>query len=239
MRQNSNDGDIISHIENNIGKSGFRLTKNSHIKALSLADSFLIDDSDPFNLVIRDGESGLNLTATRFQAKDAAPTLKIDFLPFAHLGTFLRATKSALQPGGLLAIEFTGLSSTVSYLGDSFMLCAYPFLPCQSQRSRLSGNQDYSVTPLKLSLSNVLDEINSGSNPLIIQGIHNISGLAAKQIHDHLQEIDADPTLRANIIERIGMESWREMKLKWDWKAGLLVAGKLENWMIIVRRHIA
>ena len=198
-----------------------------------------MDDSNPFNLVIHDAESGLNLTATRFQSKDAAPTLKIDFLPYIHLGTFMRATKSARQPGGLLAIDFTGLSPTVSYLGDSFMLCAYPFLPCQSQRSHLSGNQYYSTTPLKLSLSNILDEVNSSSDPLVIQGIHNISGLAARQIHDHLQEIDADPALRASIIERIGMESWREMKLKWTWRAGLLMAGKLENWMIIVRRRVA
>lgn len=117
------------------------------------------------------------------------------------------------------------------------MLCAYPFLPCRSQRSRPSEIQDYSTTPLKLSLPTVLEEINSGPEPLIIQGIHNISGLAAGQIHKHLQEIDADPALRASIVARIGMESWREMKLKWNWRAGLLIAGKLENWMIIVRKR--
>lgn len=148
---------------------------------------------------------------------------------------FIRAAQAALQPGDRLAIEFTAVSPAVTFLSDCFLLCAIPFIP--SRLAPVEAPLRFPTsTPLLTSFHRILDLLSSGPDPLAICSIHNLSEMYATQLRADVRAIEEHGDLRAAMVEQIGMNHWRWLKLITDWKTGLLTAGKIVTWMVIVQK---
>jgi hypothetical protein len=50
------------------------------------------------------------------------------------------------------------------------------------------------------------------------------------------QALVEDRVLRMDLIRKWGVEGWREHRLMIAWEAGLLSAGYLQRWNVIVRK---
>jgi hypothetical protein len=218
--------------------SHFQITRKSEIKPSSPLHITPDKDLEALQITVKDNNTVYHYTASRVHSDDAAPGLCLDHMPHSQMKQFIRAAQATLQPGDRLAIEFTALSPAIAFLGDSFLLCTIPFIPLRQtplEAPYYTASFPMS-TPLLTSLHRILDLLSSGPTPLAICSIHNLSQVYATQLHDDVKTFEEDRGIRAAMVEQIGMNNWRWLKLMTNWKVGLLTAGKIVTWVVMVQK---
>lgn len=158
----------------------------------------------------------------------------LDFIPYYDLEDTLRNIQSHLKPGSFASFEFTTAIPHVSLFCDSFIFCALPFMP----REYLEYDEmlHRTSTPLLISLHRITELLTSGTSPLIIESITNVTSAQITTLKHLDQELVGDKILRSNLIRKWGEKGWREHRLMISWEVGLLTAGYLAKWIIIVRK---
>ncbi|GBE81901.1 hypothetical protein SCP_0402750 [Sparassis crispa] len=193
-----------------------------------------------------------NLNGTRTEAVSLLPArgLSLDTVPYLHLEAFVRALQTALCPGSCISINFTARCTSVSFLSSSFVLTALPFLPRQrihrgsrntytsQQLSSTSSDAVRTTTPLFASLSYVLDLITSGSMPLIVHSVRNVSEQQASSLNAYVRDLEEDAGVRMAFVRRWGLPGWREEMVYTSWEAALLTSRLLERWEVMAYKAV-
>jgi len=164
-------------------------------------------------------------------------TLYLDFIPHPQLEASIRNLQSVLRKGIPATLEFTTIAPHISFLSTSFILCALPFLP----RKHLATDQNQETalrtsTPLLTSLHRVIELLTSTPSKLTIESILNVSASCVTGLNALEGELQDDRGIRTAFIDKWGVEGWREHRLMMAWEAGLLSAGYLTRWIVVVRK---
>lgn len=195
-------------------------------------------DAKLFRFTVEHQGRSFRFASVRPHPDDLVSSVNISYLPRGLIKPAICAIQAQLEPGELLAIELIGLAPTVTFLSDAFMTCAVPFLRARPNEKGPAGGKGFwpSVTPLFVSLPEIVDLLTSGVHPLNVESVQNVSSILAEQLHSASDDFEGDAQLRTAIINESGMEYWRWLRLMTDWTAALLTAGKLMTWTIIVRK---
>ena len=168
----------------------------------------------------------------------AGPVLYLDNLVPSHLESRISTFQSALKPGDSATLEFTTLGPSVTFFSKQFILCALPFLPRKHIRPRKYQRNVVHRTPTALltSLPRVLELATAGPSPLIVEEVRNVSDKYATILDSVNGELEVDRQMRSAFIEEWGVDCWREHRLLTAWESGLLNAGFLMRWIVVVRK---
>jgi len=160
------------------------------------------------------------------------PTLYLDFVSYPDLEPTIRTFQSRLKPTTFGSLEFTTTASKISLFSNDFVLCALPFMP----RNYLNGKTTQRTsTPLLASLHHITEYVSS-NNSKNIESIMNITDLQIGALRMSRQSFVTDRALRSAVIEKWGEKGWREHIFLMDWEVGLLAAGFLTRWSIVIRK---
>jgi hypothetical protein len=91
-------------------------------------------------------------------------------------------------------------------------------------------------TPLLTSLHRIIEVLSSGPSNNTIERITNVTANHVTALRMMEQALVEDRVLRMDLIRKWGVEGWREHRLMIAWEAGLLSAGYLQRWNVIVRK---
>lgn len=175
---------------------------------------------------------------------NAAPAihiLRLSALPVKHFAPLIRTALHAIPPGKMLTIEFTALAHGISVLSADYMICAVPSLllppPSHTHKHRHHHKQKHDPfwpAPMRTTLARILRLLSgSGARPLVVDAIHNVS-------ERRVQQLDAELALLDTRVGRLavteGVAEWRRRKLVKQWEAGVLGAGMMEVWAVVVHR---
>ncbi|EJF66375.1 hypothetical protein DICSQDRAFT_177537 [Dichomitus squalens LYAD-421 SS1] len=167
---------------------------------------------------------------------DEFPALSLDCVPYRHLESYIRHLQAALAPGAFLVLGLTSRPANASFWSPSTILTAVPFFPrCfLNDRDQQHSAAQRTTTPLFTSILSVLQLLTTGPNMLTVEVARNISREYAHFLHGSVDRLENDPYTRAAFVRQWGMQAWVEERLCTAWEAGLLDAGLLEGWAIVV-----
>ena len=169
---------------------------------------------------------------------EETPAISLDCVPYRHLEAYIRSLQTSLTPGSFLMLGLTSRAANAnrSFWSKATVLTCLPFLPRRFLRSR--GQQRRlacrTTTPLLASVLSVLQLLTSGPNFLTVEVLRNVSREYADFLHQTVDELENDPSVRAGFVREWGMQGWVEERLCIAWEAALVDAGMLENWVIVV-----
>ncbi|KAF8798200.1 hypothetical protein BYT27DRAFT_7265305 [Phlegmacium glaucopus] len=172
------------------------------------------------------------------RAAQAHPTtsypLDLDFVPFHNLEKEINKMQSSLQSGSTTVLEFSCLAPGVRFMGRDFILCAIPFLLRTYRDSKVALKYGRTTAPLLTRFNTFVALMSSKSST--IKSIGNISSWHAHSLL-HLEErLSNDRHLRMTCVQEEGIAGWREKKLMLAWEAGLLRAGFLTRWRVVIMK---
>ncbi|TBU35611.1 hypothetical protein BD311DRAFT_813395 [Dichomitus squalens] len=167
---------------------------------------------------------------------DEFPVLSLDCVPYRHLESYIRHLQAALAPGAFLVLGLTSRPANASFWSPSTILTAVPFFPrCfLNDRDQQHSPAQRTTTPLFTSILSVLQLLTTGPNMLTVEVARNVSREYAHFLHGSVDRLENDPYTRAAFVRQWGMQAWAEERLCTAWEAGLLDAGLLEGWAIVV-----
>jgi hypothetical protein len=180
-------------------------------------------------------KDGLEQGVNQISFQDAQAITCLDFLPYSDLESSIHnIIQSRLQLRSSALFEFTTLASNIAFLSDQFIFCALPFMPRKylEQRDRPCRTS----TPLLTSLHHITKVISSGPSTVTIERITNVTAEHVMALRMIEQSLVTDRVLRLRLIKKWGIEGWREHRLMIAWEAGLLSAGHLQRWNVVVRK---
>jgi hypothetical protein len=76
----------------------------------------------------------------------------------------------------------------------------------------------------------------SGPCPLVIGAVHNVSLVSARILDSVVHDLETDQQARKSFVAEWGADCWREHRLLSAWESGLLKAGLLMRWLVIVHK---
>ncbi|KAF9014004.1 hypothetical protein BDQ17DRAFT_1341896 [Cyathus striatus] len=168
-------------------------------------------------------QEGIN-TAT----DNATLTFDLDYVPCPLLACAISHIQLRLNYKRGAIINFTALSPEVTFLGDSFLAAAIPFLP-RNASTRLH------VRTCSALLTPVQRHVHLLSSSFTIQNMSNVSLKHATRLQLIARDLADDYMKRTEFIEKWGIKSWREQRTMLSWEAGLLKAGILTRWQVVVQ----
>jgi hypothetical protein len=177
--------------------------------------------------------------ATPMLVSKEPSVLCLDFVSHASLEPVIRLFQSSLRPSSSATLEFTTRGSTVRFMDRSFILSALPLFP---RKYFPSGNllPQRKSTSLLTSLQHMIKLINtspnSGSPSVTIESVHNVSGEYGKLLQETAAALEDSRCVREPFVLKWGVEAWREHRFWIAWEAGLLGAGFMQRWVIVVRK---
>lgn len=156
----------------------------------------------------------------------------LDFLPHRSMEPFLLSLKKKTCAGPFRqsVLTFTTYESTQSSFSKEFVLTA--LLYTRKPRSKAQARRSFA--PLHTKLHQVLALLASGKNSLNILVTQNSSTEYAKELNEYAERLEYDPEERTAFIKTSGVQAWREERLYARWEAGLLNAGLLTRWIVLV-----
>jgi hypothetical protein len=183
---------------------------------------------------LRDGPDTLENRLAQRNSHNADEAHAIDSLPYPSLEPSVRTIQSSLQPGSIVVFEFTTIAADIPFLSDQFVFCCLPFMP----RRYLPRNHSScrTSTPLLASLHRIIEVLSSGPSNTTIKRITNVTTNHVTALHMMEQSLVNDQVVRLDLIRKWGVEGWREHRIMIAWEAGLLSAGYLQRWNVIVRK---
>ena len=182
----------------------------------------------------------LPLNATLFPFKEprnsnvGASTypLDLDFVPFHHLGKEINKVQSSLQSGSTIILEFSCLAPAVRFMSRDFILCAIPFLLRTYKNSKEAPKHSRTTAPLLTRFNTLVALLSSESSK--IRSIVDISRWHAHSLLQLEERLSNDRHLRMTCVQEEGITGWREKKFMLAWEAGLLRAGFLTRWRVVL-----
>lgn len=172
------------------------------------------------------------------------PFLSLDYIPYSQIEASLKSFQTRLRDGASGTLELTTLASNIAFLSTPFIFSAIPFLPRKylkpDTQTPLRTTQRTS-TPLFTSLPRIIELLTStshagSSTQIRIESIQNVSQHTASFLQTLSTSLEDDSEVRTKFIDRWSIEGWREHRFLMDWEAGLLSAGLLTKWVIVVRK---
>lgn len=169
------------------------------------------------------------------QPPNISSTVYLDFIAPSDLASALRFVQSRLIPGAAATLEFTTIAPDITLLSDAFALCAVPFMPRMHARTDAASQR--TTTPLLTSLHRVVELLAAaGPVPVTIESVTNATATQITALWALHSRLLADRGLRSALIDKWGEEGWREHRLMVAWEAGLLAAGYISRWIVVVRK---
>ncbi|KAI0723873.1 hypothetical protein C8T65DRAFT_91000 [Cerioporus squamosus] len=169
------------------------------------------------------------------------PSVSLDCVHPAQLPSHLEQLKATLAPGAFLMLGLTTLASTATQ--HQARIASLPFLPRKAtpSPSRVPSGScakpvQRSATPLRTSLTQVIDMLKSGRAPVRVEVVQNVSREYAEFMHGYVDGLEQDAGVRTQFVREWGMEAWVEERLCTVWEAALVEVGLLEAWSIVVCR---
>lgn len=174
--------------------------------------------------------------------------LVLDAIPYAHLKAYIRSIQTSLPPGSSAMLGFSTYGDKPSLTSPSFVQAAIPFLARQYVTKKTafgSGKStaarcpslDMEPTPLLTSLDSIFRLISSGSSPLVVESVQNVSEQYAIFLDRYAQELTDLPKVRDKFVAQWGLAGWREERLMVSWEAALFRAGLMVRWVVLVTRN--
>lgn len=156
----------------------------------------------------------------------------LDFLPQRLMESFLLSLKkrTCAAPCRQSVLTFTTCESSLSIFSKEYVLAALLY----SRKVRSKAHARRSFAPLHTKLHQVLALLASGKNSLNILVTQNSSTEYAKELNEYAERLEYDPEERTAFIKTSGLQAWREERLYARWEAGLLNAGLLTRWIVLV-----
>ncbi|KZP21123.1 hypothetical protein FIBSPDRAFT_1044300 [Athelia psychrophila] len=162
----------------------------------------------------------------------ATPTLLLTGLSLCTIAHLMRLEELALPSGGRLTLEINIRASTPRRARHSDdLLCAIPSLlySCSTDNEdedklkyNLNGALDSEA--MDLTLTHLLALL----PPLVIESVQNVSQRRMAELQGDIAALDRSQMLRDR--------EWRKRKLQRHWEEGLLGAGKMEAWVVVVKK---
>jgi hypothetical protein len=182
----------------------------------------------------------LPLDAPLFPFKDlnagasSSTSLDLDFVPFHHLEKEIIKIQSSLSLGSTIILEFSCLAPAVRFMSRDFILCSIPFLLRTYKGSNLKEAPKHSRTtsPLLTRFNTFVALLSSESSK--IRSIVDISRWHAHSLLQLEERLSNDRHLRMTCVQEEGIAGWREKKFMLAWEAGLLRAGFLTRWRVVL-----
>jgi len=183
------------------------------------------------------------------------PSIFLDAVPHSHLDVYLCQLKAKMPRGAWLTLVFTTPGRSVTLFSTSFILAALPYFVRRHVRRRAlfdytlgkaykgqySGDFAASAHQIPLNprslcmtLAQVLQLLKSGSSPLTVDSVQNVSEAHATSLNTYVQNLDDDSLFRKTFVDQWGMNAWREEKFYMAWESAVLSAKLLERWSVIV-----
>ena len=159
--------------------------------------------------------------------------LDLDFVPFHHLENEISKIRSSL-PSGSTILEFSCLAPAVRFMSRDFILCALPFLLRPYKDSKEAPKYNRSTAPLLTRFHTFVALLSSESSTIRIRSIVDISRWHAHSLLQLEESLSNDRHLRMTCVEEEGIAGWREKKFMLAWEAGLLRAGYLTRWQVVL-----
>lgn len=159
-------------------------------------------------------------------------SLDLDFVPFHHLEKEINEIQSSLQLGSAINLEFSCLAPAVRFMSRDFILCAIPFLLRTYKDSKETPKHSRTTAPLLTPFKTFVDLLSSESST--IRSIVNISRWHAHSLLQLEERLSNDRHLRMTCVQEEGIAGWREKKFMLAWEAGLLHAGFLTRWRVVL-----
>ncbi|KZT29724.1 hypothetical protein NEOLEDRAFT_469830 [Neolentinus lepideus HHB14362 ss-1] len=167
--------------------------------------------------------------------------LTLDGVPCAHVESFVRALQSVCERNQTVIINFTTLDPSVRLWSKELTLCVLPFLSRHHQgtdsdlKYRLDDSKRTAI-PLTTSMHKILELLTSENNAFRVVSLFDISADYSARLDRHVQDLEADASLRTTAIDKLGLEGWRQERFMISWEAGLYTAHLLTRWMVVLRK---
>ena len=158
--------------------------------------------------------------------------LDLDFVPFYHLEKEINKIQSSLQSGSTTILEFSCLAPAVRFMSRDFILCAIPFFLRTYKDSKEAPKHSRTTAPL-LARFNTFVALLSSKSPTI-RSIVDISHWHAHSLLQLEERLSNDRHLRMTCVQEESIAGWREKKFMLAWEAGLLRAGFLTRWQVVL-----
>lgn len=158
--------------------------------------------------------------------------LDLDFVPFHKLEKEINKIQSSLQSGSTTILEFSCLASEVRFMSRKFILCAIPFLLRTYNDPKKAFKYGRTIVPLLTGFNTFVAIMSSESST--IKSIGNISSWHAHSLLQLEERLSNDRHLRMTCVREEGIAGWREKKFMLAWEAGLLRAGFLMRWRVVL-----
>ncbi|KNZ79319.1 hypothetical protein J132_10670 [Termitomyces sp. J132] len=124
------------------------------------------------------------------------------------------------------------MTSNFSLYSDSFMLCCLPF----THRKYLGRHIiQRTSTSLFINLHFVTKALSSTTSVTSISSVTNVTSEYVTVLRLWRHRIVTDKVLRTGLVENWGERGWREHVFLLDWEIGLLDAGLLTRWSIVIQ----
>ena len=145
-------------------------------------------------------------------------------------------------------LGFSTYGDTPSFTHGAFVHAAIPFLARQHVTKRAASRStssasawcpslDVQPTPLLTTLDGVISLLRSGSSPLVVEAVQNVSEQYASYLDRYVCELTDLPKVRDKFVAQWGMAGWREERLMVTWEAALFRAGLMLRWVVLVTHH--
>ena len=159
--------------------------------------------------------------------------LDLDFIPFHHLEKEINKIQCSI-PSGSTILEFSCLAPAVRFMSRDFILCAIPFLLRSYKDSREAPKHKRTTAPLLTRFNTFVALLSSESTTIRIRSIVDISRWHAHSLLQLEERLSNDRHLRTACVQEEGIAGWREKKFMLAWEAGLLRAGFLMRWRVVL-----
>ena len=160
-------------------------------------------------------------------------TYDLDFVPFHHLEKEVNKIRSSL-PSGSTILEFSCLDPAIRFMSRDFILCAIPFLLRTYKDSNEASKYSRTPAPLLTRFNTFVALLSSESSTIRIRSIVDISRWHAHSLLQLEERLSNDRDLRTTCVQEEGIAGWREKKFMLAWEAGLLRAGFLMRWRVVL-----
>ena len=176
---------------------------------------------------------------------DGCATLVLDDVPHASVRACIRAFQASLPADAPILVGFTTLDPTVKMFSTTFVKAALPFLPrryISAKRLPLPDTKrpfpstSRTSASLLTSLDDILKALTTGTSPLVIESVQNVSEQYANHLNSLVHELTESSTSRKRFINRWSLEGWREERFLCTWEEALCRAGILTRWLILARK---
>ncbi|KAJ8496800.1 hypothetical protein ONZ51_g893 [Trametes cubensis] len=171
-----------------------------------------------------------------------ARSISLDCAPYHRLEECIRGLQASLAQGDYLTIGLTTRAGPTAYSfwHPDTIITAIPFFPRAYLRKRTqtarntAGGGERTTTPLYITLPRVLSLLTSGPEPFKIELVRNVSEEYAHFLWRSVDDLEDDREIRDAFVHEWGVEAWREERVCTAWEAGLVDAGLLAGWAIVV-----